>query len=216
MNDPKSFASGQTQTIIFHLCIPSLCCSSHEPQVFVKRMSYFEIDYIRSCSICLSKFQLVIPIPGSSPVGLRMYGSWSGKVTTSISFNVSLYCHSAFHISKNRDKKTGVVSDVCLTHAARESCSSNWSQDCVPFREIVTESGGLVSWNTQLHCRTHFTKMTFRRMPILAQWFGANYLSRSFCTAVGWTSQTDSGLWSSFFSTHFFLFVLVARIWSGF
>ena len=37
------------------------------------------------------------------------------------------------------------------------------------------------------------------------------YLSRSFCAAVGWTSQTGLCFWSSFFSTHFYLLVSVAQ-----
>ena len=37
------------------------------------------------------------------------------------------------------------------------------------------------------------------------------YLSRSICTAVGWTFQTAFCLWGSWFSTHFCLLVLVAQ-----
>ena len=37
------------------------------------------------------------------------------------------------------------------------------------------------------------------------------YLSRSFCTAVDWSLQMDSSLWSSFSSTHLHLFVLAVQ-----
>ena len=103
-----------------------------------------------------------------------------------------------------------------------------------PFLEIVTDSGGSTSCDTQPNCRTSFTKATaslyttllrpfvglFLNLPV-RKWalcaefthktdsredanshkvIWCKYLSRSFCTAVDWTSQTDSGLWRSFFS----------------
>ena len=41
------------------------------------------------------------------------------------------------------------------------------------------------------------------------------YLSRSFCTAVGWASQTGFCISGSFFSTYFFLLVWWRRGWSN-
>ena len=109
------------------------------------------------------------------------------------------------------------------------------SKTFVPFRKNDENSGGSVSCNTQPpHCCHHPSSfflfgcsstfcaetITYCRIdnPIQTYrtdiWEDANghkYLSRSLCTAVDSTSQTISGLWGSFSSTYFYLFVLVAQ-----
>ena len=57
---------------------------------------------------------------------------------------------------------TFIFSDVCLTQCSlRESYSSKLVPTLfVPFREIAADSGGSVSCDTQLNCRTLFTTAT--------------------------------------------------------
>ena len=61
---------------------------------------------------------------------------------------------------------------------------------CIPFRTFETDIREDANTHNAILCK---------------------YLSRIVCTAVDWSSQTDTCLWSSFYSMHFYLLVLVAQ-----
>ena len=113
----------------------------------------------------------------------------------------------------------------------------------VPLLEIVTESGGSVSCDTQLNCRALFTiatallsspffgfllgcsstcaeltsrfrliKLTFGRMPTVTRWFSASTFQEVPARlSIGLPRRTPASEGPSFFSTNFYLLVLVAQ-----
>ena len=155
--------SGQTQTIIFHLCIPSLCFSSHEPQVFVKRMSYFEKRL----------HKVVFNLSFQVPVGYS--DSWIKPCGTS---NVRLLVWQDCHLDL---LQCITVFHPVLCHILAAHCPQIHNSTVAHISQ-KWHSGGCQYSQSDL-------------VPITFQEVFARL-------SVGW---------GSFFSTHFYLFVLVAQ-----